>query len=70
MSQHNSNCESKMDDISHIKTNQILHDIRNMNLLSKDQMAFIRKMSDQEKMEVILTYDSVMYNINDIVNNM
>jgi hypothetical protein len=70
MSQHNSNCESKMDDISHIKTNRILHDIRNMKILSKDQITSIRKMSDQEKMEVILAYDSVMHSINDIVNNM
>ena len=70
MSQHNSNCESKMDDISHIKTNQILHDIRNMKIMSKDQIDSIRKMSDQEKMEVILAYDSIMHSINDIVNNM
>jgi len=70
MSQHNSNCESKMDDISHIKTNRILHDIRNMKIMSKDQIDSIRKMSDQEKMELILAYDSVMHSINDIVNNM
>jgi hypothetical protein len=52
------------------KTINILHDIRNMKILSKDQITSIRKMSDQEKMEVILAYDSVMHSINDIVNNM
>jgi len=70
MSESKSNSESKMDDISHIKTNQILHDIRNMKIMSKDQIDSIRKMSDQEKMEVILAYDSIMHSINDIVNNM
>jgi hypothetical protein len=52
------------------KTNSILHDIRNMKLLTKEQLATILKMSDQEKMEVILTYDSIMHSINDIINNM
>jgi len=70
MSQHNSKSESKMDDISHIKTNRILHDIRNMKLLCKDQMASIRQMTHQEKMEVITAYDTVMDNINEIINNM
>jgi len=70
MPESKSKSESKMDDISHIKTNRILHDIRNMKILSKDQITSIRKMSDQEKMEVILAYDSVMHSINDIVNNM
>lgn len=70
MSQHNSNYESKLDDISHTKTNRILHDIRNMKLLCKDQIATIHQMTHQEKMEVIMAYCAVMENINEIVNNM
>ena len=68
MSESKSNSESKMDGSP--KTNRILHDIRNMKIMSKDQIDSIRKMSDQEKMEVILAYDSIMHSINDIVNNM
>ena len=45
MSESKSNCESKMDGSP--KTNRILHDIRNMKILNKDQMATIRNMSDQ-----------------------
>ena len=52
------------------KTNNVLHDIRNMKIMSKTQIATISKMSDQEKMEVILAYDSIMHSINDIINNM
>jgi flagellar basal-body rod protein FlgC len=35
-----------------------------------DDPSPIRKMSDQDKMEVILAYNRVMHSINDIVNNM
>jgi hypothetical protein len=68
MSESKCNYESKMD--SSPKTNSILHDIRNMRILNNEQIATIRKMSDQDKMEVILAYNSVMHSINDIVNNM
>ena len=68
MSESKSNCENKHN--SSPKTNSVLHDIRNMKLLTNDQIATIRKMNDQEKMEVILAYDSIMHSINDIVNNM
>jgi hypothetical protein len=68
MSESKCNYESKID--SSPKTNSILHDIRNMQLLTKEQISTIRKMNDQDKMEVILAYNSVMHSINDIVNNM
>ena len=74
MSESKCNNESKYNDEiksnGFPKTNSILHYIRNMKLLTKEQIATIRKMSDQEKMEVILTYDSIMHSINDIINNM
>ena len=52
------------------KTSKILHDIRNMRTLTPEQIATIRKMTADEKMEIILTYDGVLENLSDIVNNM
>jgi hypothetical protein len=68
MSESKCNYESKMD-ISP-RTNRILHDIRNMRILNNEQIENICKMTANEKMEVILAYNSVMHSINDIVNNM
>uniref|UniRef100_A0A6C0HI39 Uncharacterized protein n=1 Tax=viral metagenome TaxID=1070528 RepID=A0A6C0HI39_9ZZZZ len=73
MSEHNSNyvreplssqsvantsksCNSSVNKI-HAK---ILHDIRNMYPLSKEQIAYIYKMSSTEQMEIIITYDAMM----------
>jgi len=39
---------------------KILHDIRNMKTLSKEQIADIYKMSSTEQMQIILTYDAMM----------
>jgi len=68
MSESKCNYESKMD--SSPRTNRILHDIRNMRILNNEQIENICKMTANEKMEVILAYNSVMHSINDIVNNM
>jgi len=74
MSESKCNNESKYNDEiksnGFPKTNSILHYIRNMKLLTKEQIATIRKMSDQEKMEVILAYDNIIHSINDLLNNL
>lgn len=70
MSEHKSNYESKLDHTDYTKPHRILHDIRNMKVLSKAQIAAIHKMPADEKMEVILAYNNVMENILEIVNNM
>ena len=70
MSEYKSNYESRIDDTNFPKTHRILHDIRNMKVLSKDQIAAIRKMPADEKIEVILAYDNVMENILELINNM
>ena len=41
-----------------------------MRPLTKEQITIIRKMTAEEKMEIILTYDSIMNDITYIVNNM
>lgn len=68
MSESTANCAKYAD--NYPKTNTILHDIRNMRSLTPMQIATIRKMTTEEKMEVIFTYDSVVENISNIVNNM
>ena len=68
MSEHKTNYNSKNDGCP--KTHNILHDIRNMHPLTKEQITIIRKMTAEEKMEIILAYDSIMDNITYIINNM
>jgi len=68
MSEYKTNYESKNN--SSPNKNNILHDIRNMRPLTKEQITIIRKMTAEEKMEIILTYDSIMNDITYIVNNM
>lgn len=70
MSEHKSNYESKIDHTDYTKPHRILHDIRNMKVLKKEQIDAIRKMTADEKMEVIFAYNSVTEYILEIVNNM
>uniref|UniRef100_A0A6C0K2D7 Uncharacterized protein n=1 Tax=viral metagenome TaxID=1070528 RepID=A0A6C0K2D7_9ZZZZ len=74
MSESKSNGESKYNDDRNFsgppKTNRILHDIRNMRILNNEQIETIRRMTANEKMEVIVAYNSIMHSINDVINNM
>ena len=76
MANNKSSCESKMDNTpphTHPQLSvhtKILHDIRNMRRLSKEQIASIRIMSAEEKIEIILTYDYVIESWTDFIENM
>ena len=74
MSESKSNGESKYNGESKCngspKTNRILHDIRNMRILNNEQIETIRRMTANEKMDIIIAYNSIMHSINDIINNL
>jgi hypothetical protein len=44
----------------HSSLNKILHDIRNIKQLSKENINDIKNMNHDEKMKIILTYNTVM----------
>ncbi len=48
----------------------ILHDIRNMKLLTKKNIEDIQKMSSNEKMEIIITYDSVVEHLLQLIDDL
>ena len=49
--------EENLDEINFKK---IIHDIRNMKRLSKQNITHIEEMTDKQKMEIILTYDKLI----------
>ena len=51
-------------------TRTILHDIRNMKLLTKESIEDIQKMSSNEKMEIIITYDSVVEHLLQLIDDL
>jgi hypothetical protein len=56
----------KQDDIF---LKQYLHDIRNYKRLTSEMIRNISKMSDEDKMTIILLYDSMMANLTDSFMN-
>jgi len=47
---------------------QILHTIRNMKQLTKDQKIFISSLSDEQKNQIIYLYDEMMKYSLEIIN--
>lgn len=48
---------------------QYLHDIRNYKQLTPEMIQNIRKMNNEDKMTIILLYDSLMTNLTDSFMN-
>lgn len=48
---------------------QYLHDIRNYKQLTPEMIQNIRKMNNEDKMTIILLYDSMMTNLTDSFMN-
>ena len=72
MKKNNNNSESKNDynSTGNEKHRTIMHDIRNLKRLTKEQMATVCKMSDDEKMHIITIYNNVMEGVTEIVNGL
>ena len=49
------------------KLNKIIHDIRNMRQLTKEMIIQIQNMNDEEKMQLILTYNEVIIYVNELL---
>ena len=49
---------------------KILHDIRNMQLLTKSNIEDIYKMDSNQKMEIIIVYNSIVEHLLQIVNTL
>lgn len=49
------------------KLNKIIHDIRNMRQLTKEMIQQIQNMTDEEKMQIILTYNEVIISVNELL---
>ncbi len=49
------------------KLNKIIHDIRNMRQLTKEMIIQIQNMNDEEKMQIILTYNEVIISVNELL---
>jgi hypothetical protein len=76
MSESKSNNELKLNktySLRHLHPtayDRILHDIRNMVILSESQINAVRELAPNKQMEIILTYNTVMCNVTDLLNNM
>lgn len=71
MSEYMNKNESKYDDNNlNNEYRKIIHDIRNMKGLTKERIATIRKMSDDQKMQIIMIYNNVMEGFTYIVNGL
>ena len=58
------------DDIKRLYLNKIKHDIRNCKRLTEEQIEVINLSSDKDKMEIILLYSIVVYQWNQIINEL
>jgi hypothetical protein len=47
---------------------KVLHDIRNMKLLTDSNIEDIMKMDSNEKMEIILVYNSILDSLLQVIN--
>lgn len=47
-----------------------LHDIRNAKQLTDAQIAYIRKLSSEDKMKVIMSYDEVVTMLVDVLDQL
>ena len=56
--------------LHHTAYDRILHDIRNMVILSESQINAVRELEPHKQMEIILLYNTVMSNVTDLLNNM
>jgi len=48
--------------------NKLQHDIRNLRLLTPEQIELIYKLNEKEKIDIILLYDSILSYVNEIIN--
>ena len=50
--------------------NKILHDIRNYRTLTKEQLDYIKNLKEDEKIDVIITYNIIMEHLNNIISTL
>jgi hypothetical protein len=49
----------------HIFFRKLIHDIRNFIALTDDKIEFIRKLTHEQKLEIIMEYDKIVQFVNE-----
>lgn len=61
---------SNHSDMENDDLHKCLHDIRNAKQLTDAQIAYIRKLSSEDKMKVIMSYDEVVTMLVDVLDQL